>query len=104
MADSLRLSCPDCGSNLVIDAATGTVLEHQPNTTPSEKEAGKPDLDDLLARVDEGKARAEARFAEELSAHENRKERLEKRFEEAKRLAEEAGDLHARPERPWDFE
>ena len=42
---SLRLTCPDCGSDLVVDARTGAVLSHR---RPKEPPAGGKDFDALL--------------------------------------------------------
>lgn len=100
MSKRFHLACPDCGSRITLDATTGKLLEHppQPQSAPA-----KPDFDRLLQSLDSDRARAEARFKEEMIAHADRSRRLDERFEEAKRRAEAEG-LDGRPERPWDFD
>ena len=98
--DSLTVRCPDCSSHLVIDAATGEVLSHQaPQQAPAE---GKG-FEELLEDLDKGKAQAEAVFAREVSAHEDRDRLLEEKF----RLAlDRAGDDpdDGPPPSPFDYE
>ena len=58
MADEpskLTVRCPDCGSDLVIDAATGTVLSHRKAKQPL---AGGKDFDSLLKGLDDDKNRS----------------------------------------------
>ena len=45
-ADSIRVRCPDCASELVVDAATGEVLSHR---RPKAPVAGGGTFADLLA-------------------------------------------------------
>ncbi|MEO1085010.1 MAG: hypothetical protein AAFY88_12270 [Acidobacteriota bacterium] len=97
---TFTIACPDCGSDLVVDAATGKVLSHR--STPK-KSGGKADFDSLLANVDASKTRAEEIFNQELSALSDRDRVLEEKFKRALKRAEEEDDGKA-PERPWDFE
>ncbi|MBZ0113777.1 MAG: hypothetical protein K8J08_15035 [Thermoanaerobaculia bacterium] len=100
MSKRFHLACPDCGSRITVDAKTGKLLDHssRPESSPA-----KPDFDRLLKGLDADRNRAEARFKEEMAAHEDRSRRLDEKFEEAKRRAEAAG-LEGRPDRPWDFD
>lgn len=95
----LNLSCPDCGAEIVVDAATGTVLSHR---TPKAPPAGGKDFDALLAGLDEGKARAEELFERERTAFADRDRLLEEKFKEAMKRAEEEPDLP--PKRPFDLD
>jgi hypothetical protein len=100
MGRRLHITCPDCATELVVDAATGEVLSHRaPRRAPA---AGK-DFDALLEGLDEARARAEAVFERERSALADRSRLLEEKFEEARKRAEEEG-LEGPPERPWDYE
>jgi hypothetical protein len=98
--DPLTLRCPDCSSHLVIDAATGEVLSHQlPQSSPAQ---GKG-FEELLEDLDKGKARAEAVFAREVSAHEDRERLLEEKYRQAlARAAEDPDD--GPPPSPFDYE
>lgn len=85
----LTLRCPDCGSDLTVDAETGEVLFHK---KPKEPIAGGQDFDSLLKGLDEGKARAEDLFAKEVAAYKDRDRLMEEKFQEALRRAEEEPD------------
>ena len=99
MADEsskLTVRRPDCGSDLVIDAATGAVLSHR---KPRQPLAGGKDFDSLLAGIDDDKNRAEDVFQREVAAHKDRDRILEEKFREALRRAEEDPD-QGRPPAP----
>lgn len=96
----LTLTCPDCGSELVVDAETGSVLSHRPKAEPV---AGGKDFDSLLAGLDAGKARAEELFEREKAAMADRERLLEEKFQEALKRAEEEPD-DGPPKRPWDLD
>lgn len=96
----LSVVCPECGADLKVDAATGTVLHHRP--ARKERTAEK-DFDALLAGLDESKAHAEEVFEREVSALEDRDRLMEEKFREAMRRAEEEPDDKP-PLRPWDLD
>ena len=96
----LSITCPDCGSDITVDVATGTVLHHKP--ARKERDAEK-DFDTLLDGLDASKERAEDVFQREVSALEDRDRLMEEKFEEAMRRAEEEPDDKA-PLRPWDLD
>ena len=96
----LTVRCPDCGSDLVIDAATGAVLSHRKAKQPL---AGGKDFDSLLKGLDEDKARAEDVFQREFAAHNDRDRILDEKFREAMRRAEEDPD-QGPPPRPFDLD
>ncbi len=96
----LSIRCPDCGSDLVVDAATGEVLSHR---RPKQPPAGGKDLDSLLQGLDQDKARAEDVFQREVAAMKDRDRLLEEKFKEALRRAEEDPD-QGRPPRPFDLD
>jgi hypothetical protein len=96
----LQLRCPDCGSELTVDAATGEVLFHK---KPKQPPAGGKDLEAMLRGLDEDKARAEDVFAREVAAFKDRDRLLEEKFKEAmKRAAEEPDE--GPPPRPFDLD
>lgn len=96
----LTVHCPDCGSELVIDRATGEVLFHK---QPRQPPAGGKDFDRLLAGLDEDRARAEDVFEREKAAMKDRDRLLDEKFREAMRRAEEEPDEEP-PPRPFDFD
>jgi hypothetical protein len=96
----LRLTCPDCGSDLVVDVATGEVLFHKKPKGPI---AGGKDFDSLFADMDQQKARAEELFEREQAAQKDRSRLLEEKFDEAFKRASEDDD-GAPPPRPFDLD
>lgn len=96
----LSVTCPDCGAEITLDAATGSVLHHKP--AKRQRDAEK-DFDALLAGLDASKERAEEVFAREVSAFEDRDRLMEEKFREAMRRAEEEPDDKP-PLRPWDLD
>lgn len=96
----LTVRCPDCGSDLTVDAATGQVLSHR---KPKQPPAGGKDFDALLKGLDEDKSRAEDVFAREVAAMKDRDRLLEEKFREAMRRAEEEPD-EGPPRRPFDLD
>jgi hypothetical protein len=96
----LTVRCPDCNSDLVIDATTGQVLSHRKAKQPI---AGGKDFDALLKGLDEDKERAEDIFQREVAAMKDRDRLLEEKFREAMRRAEEEPD-EGPPRRPFDLD
>ncbi|GMU63828.1 MAG: hypothetical protein AMXMBFR36_01020 [Acidobacteriota bacterium] len=101
MADSpkLTVTCPDCGTELTVDAATGAVLAHR---APKAPPAGGKSFDALFADLDAQKARAEDLFEREKAAFADRDRLLEEKFREAMKRADEEPDLP--PKRPFDLD
>ena len=97
---TLTLRCPDCGSHLKIDAATGEVLLHR---KPKEQAAGGRSFDDLLEGLDRDRSDAEEVFAREVAAMKDRDRLLDEKFREAMKRAEEEPD-DAPPPRPFDLD
>ncbi len=96
----ITVTCPDCGSDLTIDVATGTVLFHKASPDKGEP---KKDFDDLLAGLDDSRNRAEEIFQREVTAFKDRDRLLEEKFQEAMKKAEESPDDEP-PVRPWDLD
>jgi hypothetical protein len=96
----LTLLCPECGSDLVVDAATGEVLSHRP---PKRQAGGGKSFDALLAGLDTDKNRAEEVFEREKAAMKDRERLLEEKFREAMKRAEEEPD-EGPPRRPFDLD
>jgi hypothetical protein len=102
MAETRKLTvrCPECSSDLVVDAATGEVLSHRP---PKRQPAGGKDFDALMRGLDEDREKAEDVFAREVAAFKDRDRLLEEKFREAMKRAEEDPDTGP-PVRPFDLD
>lgn len=96
----LSVICPDCGSDLVVDVATGEILFHKKPKGPI---AGGKDFDSLFAEMDSQKARAEALFEREQAAQKDRSRLLDQKFQEALERASEEDD-DTPPVRPFDLD
>ena len=84
----------------MVEAETGEVLFHKKTREPP---AGGKDFDALLEELKEEKSHAEEIFEREVEALKDQDRRLEKRFEEALRQAEQDPD-DAPPPRPFDLD
>ena len=94
------LRCPDCQSEIVVDAATGEILSHRKAKEPL---AGGKDFEALLAGLDQEKSRAEEIFEREKAAMADRDRLLDEKFREAMKRAEEEPDTGP-PQRPFDLD
>jgi hypothetical protein len=99
-ARRLHVRCPDCSTELVVDADTGEVVSHRAAKKPL---AGGKDFDSLMRGLGESKARAEAVFEQEKAAMKDRQRLLDEKFEEALRRAEEEPE-GTPPPRPFDLD
>lgn len=99
-SDKLTVTCPDCGSDLTLDAATGEVLFHK---APKQPPAGGKDFESLLADIDTERTRAEEVFERSRSALKDEDRLLEEKFAEALKRAKEEPDDEP-PPRPFDLD
>ena len=79
-----EVTCPCCGSTLVIDAGLKRVVRHV-----EPERADKPKLDDAHRILAEAKARRESIFDQSVESERTRGDALSKRFEEALKQARE---------------
>lgn len=84
----------------MIDAATGEILFHQEQ---QQAPAGGKGFEELLGDLEKGKAKAEAMFAREVIAHEDRDRLLEEKFQQALDRAKDDAD-DGPPPSPFDCE
>jgi hypothetical protein len=96
----VRLQCPECDAELVVDAATGAVLFHKKSRQPP---AGGKDFESLLSGLEEEKSRAEEIFQREKAAMKDQERLLEEKFQEALERAEEE-ESEEPPLRPFDLD
>ena len=97
LKSELEVTCPCCGSTLVIDLNLGRVISHK------EAERGdKPELGEAHRIVAEQAARREAMFQQSVESEKTRGDALSKRFEEALRQAKE--EPINKPHRDFDLD
>ncbi len=87
------VKCPECGTSIVIDSATGAILEHK-------KKVEKKDLDQFLEELERKKEEREQLFKQAQDEIERREEILEEKFKIAREKADEIDDLI----RPFDLD
>lgn len=92
MSDVLRLECPCCTAKLAVDKATGEILSaERPKLDP-----GKT-FEDAMNVVRSGSQRREEAFAKAFEKTKKLDDLLSKKFEEAKRKAEEDDKPYRNP-------
>ncbi len=97
---SLRLNCPECSAELVIDSATGTILYHE---AAQKAPAGGKTLESLMQGLEDDKKRAEDIFEREKAAMDDQDRLLEERFREVMSRVDEVDD-ETPPLRPFDLD
>ncbi len=97
LKSEIEVTCPGCGSTLVVDVHLGRVVSHQ------EPERGdKPELSDAQRILAEQAARREAIFQQSVDAEKTRSDALSKRFEEALKQAKQ--EPVTKPMRDFDLD
>jgi hypothetical protein len=95
MEQSLRVDCPCCGAKLVVARDTGDVV-----TFEAPKAAPKS-FDEAVGEMRSGHARREDAFAKAFDRTRRLEQVLDKKFEEARKKAE---DDPAPPRNPFEGE
>ena len=89
----LKVTCPCCEADLLIDTATGLVIKSQ------EKKLDYS-LQSAIRREAERKSKADQLFADAFQNEQDRHASLEDKFKKALEAKDELDD----PTRPWDFD
>jgi hypothetical protein len=97
LRSELELTCPCCGSILIVDTNLGRIVSHK-----QPERADKPELDDAHRILSAETARREALFQQSVEAEKGRGDALAKRFEEALRQARE--EPLTKPMRDFDLD
>ncbi|HEY7856475.1 MAG TPA: hypothetical protein VIC32_08520 [Terriglobales bacterium] len=97
MADVLTVRCPDCGSQMQVDAETGMVLEHK---APRGKTVDLDRSRELLQKQQEDR---DQRFQQSVRAEKNRDDLLSKKFDQSLRRVRDNPD-EPRPLRDVDLD
>ena len=97
LKSEIEVTCPCCGSLLVIDTNLGRVISHQ------EPERGdKPELSEAARILADEARRREALFEQSVEAEKSRGDALARRFEEALRQAR--AEPVSKPLRDFDLD
>ena len=97
MVKEVRVKCPGCQRQFVVDTRTGQVLREL-------KKTENPDelFDGALGKVKDQQKGAEDRFNDAMRSQEGRQSELEDAFDEASRRAKENPD--EKPYNPMDWD
>jgi hypothetical protein len=97
LTSEVEVTCPCCGSTLVVDVNLKRVVSH------SEPERGdKPELSNAQRILADEAARREAIFQQSVDAEKNRDNALSRRFEEALKQANK--EPITKPTRDFDLD
>jgi predicted nucleic acid-binding Zn-ribbon protein len=88
MSDPISVTCPHCGSGLLVDIEAGVVVDHTPPATTTEK----TDFDTRLKQIEEEKERASDRMAEAMRMEKSKERIMEDRFRKLLDDAKQADD------------
>ncbi|HXV75464.1 MAG TPA: hypothetical protein VD788_04030 [Candidatus Polarisedimenticolaceae bacterium] len=97
MADSIEVTCPCCATRLVVDVATGEVLSLV--RPPDDHEQS---FDAAMDAVHKSADRREEAFSRAFKRTQNLDDLLQKKFDEARKKAEQEPDKKHR--NPLDFD
>ena len=97
MSDILEFRCPDCGSQLKVDASTGLVLHHQPTRRRD------VDLDRAQDQLRQQQEQRDRRFQESAEAEKRRGDLLARKFDQSLRRVKDNPD-EPRPLRDFDLD
>jgi hypothetical protein len=97
LKSELEITCPCCGSALVIDTNLGRVVSHKEPVR-----SDMPELSEAQRILADQAAKREAIFQQSVDSEKTRGDALSKRFEEALRQARE--EPVKRPARDFDLD
>ena len=97
LKSELEVTCPCCGSTLVLDVNLVRIVSHR-----GRERGGKPELDDAARIVAAEAARRESLFGQSMAAEKSRDDALTRRFEEA--LKQARTEPISRPVRDFDLD
>jgi len=97
LKSELELTCPCCGSTLVVDTNLGRIV-----SCKEPERADKPELHDAHGILSREAARREALFEQSVAAEKGREDALAKRFEEALKQAKQ--EPITKPMRDFDLD
>jgi hypothetical protein len=96
MKDRIDVTCPCCRTKLVVEAKSGEILSEKRPKMDADKT-----FEDAMSTVKSGAAKREDAFSKAFERTNRMDDLLEKKFEEARKKAE---DDKGRPSNPLDFD
>ncbi|MFT4114167.1 hypothetical protein [Silvibacterium sp.] len=96
---TIEVACPECGSMMKVDPATGAVIAH----TPAPRKRTFEDFETAAKAMREQNERKESLFRQSVEAQKNSNDLLDKKFAEALRKAKESPDT-GKPLRDFDLD
>ena len=97
LKSEMELTCPCCGSTLVVDINLGRIVAHR-----EPERADKPELNDAAQILAAQAARRESLFEQSVEAEKSRDDALSRRFEEA--LKQAKNEPISKPLRDFDLD
>jgi hypothetical protein len=97
LKSELEVTCPCCGSALVVDVNLGRIVSHR-----EPARADRPELSEADRILAAQEARREALFEQSFANEQTRDDALARRFEEA--LKQASGEPVTRPARDFDLD
>jgi hypothetical protein len=97
LKSELELTCPCCGSTLVVDINLGRIVAHR-----EPERSDKPELNDAAQIIAAQAARRESLFEQSVEAEKGRDDALARRFEEA--LKQARTEPITKPVRDFDLD
>jgi len=94
MPDNLKITCPCCETLLIVDPDSGAILREDRVVKRQHQS-----LDDALGQVQAQRKEAEAKLSRAMEENRHREDILEKKFQEARKKANESDEP---PPRPFD--
>jgi hypothetical protein len=91
VSDSLKVVCPCCAAEMVVDPETGAVLSHEVKKGP------RRTFEDAFAAEKSRHDKTEEKFGQAFKQHHKREDILTKKFKEAKKKAEESDEEYRNP-------
>lgn len=96
---AFEVTCPDCGAILKVDPQTRSLIGH----TPAPRKRTFDDFEGAARAMREQEERKESLFRQSMEAERNKKDVMERRFEEAVKKAKDNPDT-GKPLREFDLD
>ncbi len=96
---AFEVTCPDCGAILKVDPGTRSIIGH----TPAPRKRTFDDFEGAARAMREQEERKESLFRQSMDAERNKKDVMERRFEEAVKKAKD-NPTTGKPLREFDLD